>query len=181
VHRRLVLTMLSRNEARHALARQIFHGRRGDLYQPYRTGQENQLGALGLVLNAIVLWNTRYLGAAAEHHRNHGGNVDVGDLAHIAPLVSHHLNLQSRYNFALPPQPAGQLRPLRHPERESRSDLAGTPTTTAPTPTTTTKPGVLPATGNSNGPATAFIGLFICILGGALVLISRRRGATRPS
>ena len=115
VHRRLVLTMLSRNEARHALARQIFHGRRGDLYQPYRTGQENHLGALGLVLNAIVLWNTRYLGAAVEHHRIHGGKVDVDDLAHVGPLVSHHLNLQGRYNFALPPQPAGQLRPLRHP------------------------------------------------------------------
>jgi len=29
--------------------------------QPHREGQEDQLGALGLILNAIVLWNTRYL------------------------------------------------------------------------------------------------------------------------
>jgi hypothetical protein len=45
------------------LARRILHGRRGQLYQPYRQGQEDQLGALGLVLNMVVLWNTRYLDA----------------------------------------------------------------------------------------------------------------------
>ena len=28
--------------------------------RPYREGQENALGALGLVCNAVVLWNTRY-------------------------------------------------------------------------------------------------------------------------
>ncbi|MHA7304708.1 Tn3 family transposase [Arthrobacter sp. TMN-49] len=29
-----------------------------------REGQEDQLGALGLVLNAVILWNTRYIDAA---------------------------------------------------------------------------------------------------------------------
>ena len=28
-----------------------------------KEGQEDQLGALGLVVNAIVLWNTRYMDA----------------------------------------------------------------------------------------------------------------------
>lgn len=32
-------------------------------------GQEDQLGALGLVLNAAVLWTTRYLDAAVEQLR----------------------------------------------------------------------------------------------------------------
>ena len=32
--------------------------------QRYREGQEDQLGALGLVLNVIVLWNTIYVDAA---------------------------------------------------------------------------------------------------------------------
>jgi TnpA family transposase len=40
-------------------ARTVFHGRGGELRQAYREGQEDQLGALGLVLNAIVLWNPR--------------------------------------------------------------------------------------------------------------------------
>ena len=32
-------------------------------------GQEDQLGALGLVLNAIALWNTRYMDAALRQPR----------------------------------------------------------------------------------------------------------------
>jgi hypothetical protein len=32
----------------------IFHGRRGELRQRYREGQEDQLGALGLVVNLVV-------------------------------------------------------------------------------------------------------------------------------
>jgi len=54
-YRRRILTQLNRIEARHALARQVFHGQRGQLRQRYREGQEDQLGALGLVLNAIVV------------------------------------------------------------------------------------------------------------------------------
>ncbi|MFE9927260.1 hypothetical protein ACFYQA_38865 [Streptomyces sp. NPDC005774] len=37
-----------------APARDICHGKRGQIMQVYRTGQEDQLGALGLVLNAAV-------------------------------------------------------------------------------------------------------------------------------
>ena len=42
----------------------VFQGRRGQLRQAYCEGQEDQLGALGLVLNAKVVWNTRYMGLA---------------------------------------------------------------------------------------------------------------------
>jgi hypothetical protein len=31
---------------------------RGELRRRYREGQEDQLGALGLVVNLVVLWNT---------------------------------------------------------------------------------------------------------------------------
>ena len=41
----------------------MFFGKRGELRQRYKEGQEDQLGALGLVVNAIVLWNTRYMDA----------------------------------------------------------------------------------------------------------------------
>ncbi len=54
--RRRTLTQLNRGEDRHKLARAIFHGRRGELRQRYREGQEDQLGALGLVVNIIILW-----------------------------------------------------------------------------------------------------------------------------
>jgi TnpA family transposase len=40
------------------------------IQQPFRQGQEDQLAALGLVLNAVVLWNTRYLDAAVTALRD---------------------------------------------------------------------------------------------------------------
>lgn len=71
-YRRRIHVQLNTQESRHALARRILHGKRGQLYQPYRQGQEDQLGALGLMLNMVVLWNTRYLDAAVAHLRSEG-------------------------------------------------------------------------------------------------------------
>jgi len=59
-----VHTQLTIQESRHRLARKIFHGQRGELRHAYREGQEDQFGALGLTLNAVVLWSTRYIDAA---------------------------------------------------------------------------------------------------------------------
>ena len=59
-----MLTQLNRTEGRHRLARTVFHGQRDELRQRYRKGPEDQLGALGLVLNVMVLWSTRYIDAA---------------------------------------------------------------------------------------------------------------------
>jgi TnpA family transposase len=42
-------------EGRHSLAAAVFHGKKGELYERYHKGMEDQLGALGLVLNCIVL------------------------------------------------------------------------------------------------------------------------------
>jgi hypothetical protein len=70
-YRRRVNRQLTIQEARHTLARDVCHGRRGRIHQAYREGQEDQLGSLGLVLNAVVLWNSRYLDAAMTHLRAH--------------------------------------------------------------------------------------------------------------
>ena len=58
---RRILVQLNRGEGRHQLARSIFHGKRGELRRRYREGQEDQLGALGIVVNLVVLWNTIYM------------------------------------------------------------------------------------------------------------------------
>ena len=63
-YRRRILIQLNRGEGRHQLARTNVHGKRGELRQRYREGQEDQLGALGLVVNLVVLWNTIYMDAA---------------------------------------------------------------------------------------------------------------------
>ena len=52
--RRRILTQINRGEGRHKLARTTFHGKRGEVRKRYREGQEDQLGALGLVVNVIV-------------------------------------------------------------------------------------------------------------------------------
>ena len=54
-YRYRILIQLNRGESRHGVARAIFHGQRGELRQRYREGQEDQLGALSSVVNAVVL------------------------------------------------------------------------------------------------------------------------------
>jgi hypothetical protein len=80
-----------------------------------RQGQEDQLAALGLVLNAVVLWNTRYLDAAVTALREAGTSVKDEDVARLSPLKVKHLNVLGRYAFAAS-QPDGALRALRDPD-----------------------------------------------------------------
>ena len=108
MHRQLTI-----QESRHRLARKIFHGQRGELRQAYREGQEDQLGALALVLNAVVLWNTRYIDAALTALRSQGEEASDEDAARLSPLGDKHVNLLGRYAFTPPAGP--QLRPLRDP------------------------------------------------------------------
>ena len=44
----------------------------GELRQRYKEGQEGQIGALGLVLNVVVLFNMRYLQAAVDELTRQG-------------------------------------------------------------------------------------------------------------
>ena len=113
-YRRRILVQLNKGEQRHSLARVLFHGQRGELRQRYRIGQEDQLGALGLILNVVVLWNTRYMDAAIEHLRAGGETIADEDMRRIAPFGTRHLNLIGQYQFKVPPLVQdGQLRPFR--------------------------------------------------------------------
>jgi TnpA family transposase len=111
-YRRQIKSQTNLQEGRHALARKIFHGRAGQLYQRYQDGMEDQIGALGLVLNALVLFNTRYMDAAVTQLRADGFNVRDEDVTRLSPFVRHHINMLGRYSFQLPELPDG-MRPLR--------------------------------------------------------------------
>ena len=50
-------------------------GERGQLRQKYREGQEDQLSALGLVVNIVALWNTICCQAALDRLRSAGSEV----------------------------------------------------------------------------------------------------------
>jgi hypothetical protein len=87
-------------ESRHSLARNVFHGRRGELRQRYREGQEDQLGTLGLVVNVIILWNTIYMDAILNQLKQEGLKVLDDDVAaRLSPLIHDHINMLGRYSI----------------------------------------------------------------------------------
>ena len=117
--RRRILVQLNRQEYRHRLARRVCHGRRGELIAGYREGQEEKLGALGLMLNVIAFWNATYMQAVVENLQTHGRSVNPDELARVSPLAHRHINFLGRYAFTLPEAVArGELRPLRDPNSE---------------------------------------------------------------
>jgi hypothetical protein len=93
------------------------------LRQRYREGQEDQLGALGLVVNALILWNTRYMDAALSHLKSRGFEPQPEDLARLSPLRSRHFNVLGRYRFTVSDSVLkGELRPLRDPDGLHKTD-----------------------------------------------------------
>lgn len=71
--RRRVLVGLNRQERVHAMARSIFFGRQARIPERGHEAQLNRASALSLAINAIVVWNTRYLAAASDHLPRRGG------------------------------------------------------------------------------------------------------------
>ena len=115
--RRRILTQLNRGQGRHRVIRAICYCRRGEIRKPYRQNQEDQLSALGVVTNAVVLWNTIYMEAALDHLRAQGIKIRPADLARLSPLIHKHIHMLGRYAFTLPePIANGALRPLNQEE-----------------------------------------------------------------
>ncbi|WP_425388262.1 Tn3 family transposase [Amycolatopsis taiwanensis] len=54
--------------------------------------QEDQPASLGLVLNAVVLWTTRYLDAAVAQLEADGHVIDDADKAGLSPQKDKHVN-----------------------------------------------------------------------------------------
>nr|WP_241838688.1 transposase [Streptomyces sp. TSRI0281] len=114
--RRQMNRQLTVQESRHKPARDVCHGKRGTIHQPYRDGMEDRLGALGLVLHAIVLWTTKYIDAAVVQFQAEGHGIRDEDIARLSPLKHKNLNLLGRYSFTTSVPTAGALRPLRDPD-----------------------------------------------------------------
>ena len=93
--------------------------RRESCANPIEKGKRISWAPLGLVVNAIVLWNTRYIALALEQLRTEGFDVRDEDVERLSPLAHWYINLQGRYYFGVPEEvQRGELRPLRHPEDE---------------------------------------------------------------
>jgi TnpA family transposase len=109
-YRRAIGVHINRHEGRHSVARVIFHGNRGELRQPYRQGQEDQLAALGFALNVLVLWNTQYMDDAVNHLRAGGREINDEHLARLSPLQLDHVLMLGTFPFTLPQELAGGRR-----------------------------------------------------------------------
>jgi hypothetical protein len=69
---------------------------------PTGDGQEDQLGALGFALNALVLWNAQYLDDAIAQLRATGHQITDEDLRRLSPLQHEHIKMLGHFPFTLP-------------------------------------------------------------------------------
>lgn len=119
-YRRMIGKQLNITEARHRLARRIFFGQRGRLWQNYREGME-ELGALGLALNAVVLWSSLFLDRAAKQLAAGGFPVTDDLLARLSPLQFDHINFSAATRSSARSRPGGARCVTRLPARTAAS------------------------------------------------------------
>jgi TnpA family transposase len=108
---RSVLIGLNKGEALHALARQLFFGRLGELRDRAFEDQMHRASCLHLLMAAIAAWNTVYLTKAIETLRKQGEEIPEATVVHIAPLGWEHIRFIGDYHFA--PQSGRSLENLR--------------------------------------------------------------------
>ena len=87
----------------------------------HHTGMEDTLGALGLVLNCVTLWNTVYLDRALTQLRAAGYPALDADVARLSAYLRRHINIHGHYTVALPDL-GGRHRVLRDPDQHDSGD-----------------------------------------------------------
>ena len=119
--RRRILIGLNKGEALHALARQLFSGKHGELWDRAFEDQMHRASCLHLIMAAIATWNAVYLSQAVEELKKRGEVVPQEYLPHVTPLGWEHINLIGQYSFShQSARSLNNLRPLRLPEQENQ-------------------------------------------------------------
>ena len=97
--RRSTSRELNKGESRNSLARAVFIHRLGEIRDRTYKNQQHRASGLNLLVTAIILWNTRYLGRAITTLR---ASEDVPEelLTHLSPLGWEHVNLTGDYVWA---------------------------------------------------------------------------------
>jgi TnpA family transposase len=117
--RRRVTAGLNKGEARNALARAVFFNRLGEIRDRSFENQRHRASGLNLVVAAITLWNTVYLGRATGQMTK-SWQVEPALLQHVSPLGWEHINLTGDYTWHTNKRVAkGGFRPLRGPRNGS--------------------------------------------------------------
>ena len=105
---------LNKGEQKNSLSRAVFFHRLGEIRDRSYENQRHRAGGLNLLVAAIILWNTVYLGRAVDHLCKQGKVPPISDLIHLSPLGWEHINLTGDYHWD-EEQPFGpdRFRPLR--------------------------------------------------------------------
>ncbi|MFD5264872.1 Tn3 family transposase [Streptomyces sp. NPDC058335] len=88
------------HKERHELAKRICHGLDGP-FPEYYPGLEDRLGALGLVLNCVALFNTIYIQKILDKLRAQGQVIFENEIRQLSPLIHRHINMRGRFHFEL--------------------------------------------------------------------------------
>ncbi|MFH8751953.1 Tn3 family transposase [Streptomyces rimosus] len=108
-YRRQIETQSSRHSQRHELAAKIYHGTEDRIHR-YQTGMEEQLSALGLIVNMVVLFNTAYIDLFLEKKASHLRPVPDEVVRSLSPFLYRHIHMKGRYAFEMPELSDGFMR-----------------------------------------------------------------------
>ncbi len=112
-YRRRIGAQLNKGERLHQLRSWLAFGGDGKIRRKQEEAQTEQARCLNLVANAVVVWNTLYIQAAAEALKEEGCDVRDEDLLHLSPARFEHINRYGKYHFDLEGAARAGLRPLR--------------------------------------------------------------------
>ena len=104
---------LNKGETRHALSRAVFFHRLGELRDRTAENLSHRAAGLHLVVNAIIHWNTVYLGRAVAFVESQGIDIPAELVARVAPVKWDHLALTGDYLWNNIERPRERFRPLR--------------------------------------------------------------------
>jgi hypothetical protein len=105
--------MLSKGEARNALARAIFFNRLGEVRDRTFENQRHRAPGLTLFAATVTLRDTVYLDCTVRYLRGSGVKVPDKLLTHVAPLGWEHIGLTGHYLWNEMDKPRERFRPLR--------------------------------------------------------------------
>lgn len=127
LQQRRITAMLNKGETTNTLRRRIAFANRNELRHDADPGQH--AACLTLILNAIIVWNTRYIQAALDAIRQARPELVTDQtLARVAPVLHAHINPYGRYRFDLTGAPdPGQLRPLNAAPASAPNDVPTPP------------------------------------------------------
>lgn len=96
--RKKIGRQLNKGETLHSLRRWLFFAHQGHVRHVHHDRQTEQALCLTVLTNAVVLWNTVYIGDALDELRRYGDIAD--DVAsHLSPTLTEHINPFGRYSF----------------------------------------------------------------------------------